>query len=113
MRRLFELTQSQEATTKDGQLQRPWTVVLFGVLASLAILGVFLFEARHGRPLSDLESIGLMAFAGIAFLMSVFYAYLGARHSRQLARRVTGAIGGIAIVGGVAVIVYSVLTMMP
>jgi hypothetical protein len=113
-RKLLKLTESQESVTADGRLERPWTVLLFGLLAPIALIVMLVLHSRSGQqPLDDKMLIGFVGIAVLTFVLSAAYAYLGWRYSRKLARRVVGIIGGVAILSGVGVLAYAILSYAP
>jgi hypothetical protein len=107
-------TEAQESTTGAGdRLERPWTVFIFGVLLSVAFTVVVFVRATGTRVVEDKMSVGMLAFAGLATLLSAAYAFIGARYSLKRAKRIVGTIGLLVLLGGVAVLLYMLLAMAP
>lgn len=109
--------EDQEVTSGHGtdadRLARPWTVFVFGVLLSVALAIVVFVRTSDTGVMDDKVSLGMLAFAAIAVLLSAAYAFVGAKHGRAKARRLVGGAGLLVILLGVAALVYGLLVMAP
>jgi hypothetical protein len=100
--------EKQESMDDSGRLQRPWTVLLFGMLVPVATV-IYLAVRTGGSPfLEDKIAVGILVFGILAFLLSVTYVVIGTKVSLALARRVVGIVGGVIALGGVGAIIYAV-----
>ncbi len=91
-------TEEQESTTAIGSVA--FTIVVF-------------VRATGTRVTDDKMAVGMLAFAGLATLLSAVYAFIGARYSLRRAKRIVGTIGLLVIIGGVAALLYALLAMAP
>jgi hypothetical protein len=106
-------SEANEVTAGDDRLRRPWTVFIFGVLLSVGFVAVMLARSTGSRVVEDKGSIGLLAFAALAVVLSGCYAFIGATHSKRLAQRIVGIAGLVIIVGGLAWLLYALLVLAP
>jgi peptidoglycan/LPS O-acetylase OafA/YrhL len=83
---LFQVdTEELESTSGgDDRLARPWPVFIFGVLLSAGFAAVVLVRATDDRVLDDKTSLGMLAFAALATVLSAVYAFVGARFGRRI-----------------------------
>ena len=100
-------------TTEEDRLDHPWRAFIFGALISLGIVAVIMVRALGSGPTADRATIGLLAFAALAVVLSGCYAFVGATHSIRLAQRIVGAAGLLLAVGGLAWLLYALLVLAP
>ena len=100
-----------QATDEQGRLKRPIAVAVFGTLLSLGFVVVMF--ARSGADLSGSGVAGVLAFGVLALVASCLYAFIGARHSKAMANRMLGVVGGVAALVGVAFLVWILLAYAP
>src|SRR5947209_7530753 len=106
-------SEAQEVTDEHDRLQRPWTVLIFGLLVSAATTVFAFVDSGNERLLDNKVLTGLAGFGLIALLLSVTYAVIGARVSRSMARRVVGILGGLILLAGIGLLVYALLVLAP
>ena len=96
-------------TVKDGaKLKRPWTVFIFGVIAAVGEFTFIFARTRDNSRFDNEFFYGLMGFAILTLVLSAMYAFIGARYSLALARRILGIIGLILIFGAIGFIKWMI-----
>jgi len=91
------------------RLKRPWAVMLFTFLISIAV--VVVLAARDGgidQLIQNRGWIGVSVFAGFALVLSIVYALIGSKISVALAKKVVGAVGGLVVLARLIFLVYIV-----
>jgi hypothetical protein len=103
-----------DETDDSGRLQRPWAVVVFAFLISVAV--VVVLAAMNGgidRLIENKSWIGLACFVGFALMMSIVYAMVGSKVSKRLAGRIVGTICGVIALAGLGFLVYIMRAYAP
>lgn len=96
--------ETRAVTDESGRLRRPIAVAIVGCFLAFAV-GV-LTLARSGG--GGATPVGLIATFAIGSVLSIAYAIIGAKVSKDAANRFIGIAGGLVALAGVAYVIYLV-----
>jgi drug/metabolite transporter (DMT)-like permease len=99
----------REAVNDADRLQNPWSVFIMGTLVGISAFVFNAVESSTGRSFDPKLMFGLALTGAFVFILCALYAWIGSKHSRRLAKRVVGAIGGGFVIIGVAYLAYIML----
>jgi len=95
------------ATDEHDRFRHPWRIVACGFGLGVCTAAVMMAKAgESGLP-------GALAVLAFVYLLISLYAWIGFKHSKALAHKVLGIVGGAAALGGVVFLVWMLLKYVP
>jgi VIT1/CCC1 family predicted Fe2+/Mn2+ transporter len=101
---LEESFESRTGVNELGRLRRPVATAIVGSFVSFAV-GVLILARSGGAGATPMAFVATFV---VGSLLSIAYAIMGARVSKNAANRLLGIAGMLLILAGVAYIVYLV-----